>query len=128
MKIKYALINQRNYIEQQKEKHLKEANDLLLQQNKLKEEELKTKDRVDLSLNEYNRLIEENKQLKLEINSLLEFFKKLKIPFEILNSLDMDSVEVCTYDNARAMTQSYRIQFDISTLGRKIYNGYNKTR
>lgn len=66
-----------------------------------------SKDRVDISLNEYKRFL----NLETQIKQYERILKSLGIPFEL--NIDTDSIHVSYCDNPRDFKRKYRIEFDV---------------
>ena len=66
-----------------------------------------SKDRVDISLNEYKRFL----NLETQIKQYEKILKSLGIPFEL--NIDTDSIHVSYCDNPRDFKRKYRIEFDV---------------
>lgn len=66
-----------------------------------------SKDRVDISLNEYKRFL----NLENQIRRYERILKSLGIPFEL--NIDTDSIHVSYCDNPRDFKRKYRIEFDV---------------
>jgi hypothetical protein len=106
--IKY--VNQRQLAEQkdfnQKMIKLKE------QENNLKEQELKSRNRVDISLVEYEQMQQEIKTLK-EINKRYEnIYECLKVS-EFLHRINEDTIEISSYQDYPRNKQNITITFEL---------------
>ena len=66
-----------------------------------------SKNRVDISLNEYKRLL----NLESQIRRYERILKSLGIPFEL--NIDTDSIHISYCDNPRDFKRKYRIEFDV---------------
>lgn len=66
-----------------------------------------SKDRVDISLNEYKRFL----NLENQIRQYERILKSLGIPFEL--NIDTDSIHVSYCDNPRDFKRKYRIEFNV---------------
>ena len=66
-----------------------------------------SKDRVDISLNEYKRFL----NLENQIRRYERILKSLGIPFEL--NIDTDSIHVSYCDNPRDFKRKYRIEFNV---------------
>lgn len=66
-----------------------------------------SKDRVDISLNEYKRFL----NLETQIKQYERLLKSFGIPFEL--NIDIDSIHISYCDNPRDFKRKYRIEFDV---------------
>lgn len=66
-----------------------------------------SKDRVDISLNEYKRFL----NLETQIKQYERMLKSLGIPFEL--NIDTDSIHVSYWDNSLDFKRKYRIEFNV---------------
>ena len=66
-----------------------------------------SKDRVDISLNEYKRFL----NLENQIRQYERILKSLGIPFEL--NIDTNSIHVSYCDNPRDFKRKYRIEFNV---------------
>lgn len=66
-----------------------------------------SKDRVDISLNEYKRFL----NLENQIRRYERILKSLGIPFEL--NIDTDSIHVSYWDNSLDFKRKYRIEFNV---------------
>ena len=80
------------------------------------EEEIKTKDRVDISLNEYERLKRENRDLAWKVSRLETILSSIRIPVEKYEQIEPDSVKVESCSDPIHFKQRVRIEFDISDI------------
>lgn len=81
----------------------------------ISEAEIKSKDRVDISLEEYERLKDEVKQLSERERTLMSVIERLKIPADVLPYILPDSVRIytCFYMDYMNELQRYRIEFSV---------------
>lgn len=81
----------------------------------ISEAEIKSKDRVDITLEEYERLKSENKLLTERVRTLMSVIERLNIPTEILEYILPDSVKIYTCHDIDFMNerQRYRIEFSV---------------
>lgn len=96
-------------------------NDKELEREKLELEreklnwEMKSKDRVDISLNEYTHLQEDYKYYKQRCRNLEELLKKIKIePF--IDKIIKPSLQISTMRDPARLTTRVNIQFDCDGL------------
>lgn len=77
--------------------------------------EIKSKDRVDISLEEYERLKSEVKRLSERERALMSVIERFKIPADVLDYILPDSVKIYTCADMDFMNdlQHYRIEFSI---------------
>lgn len=82
----------------------------------ISEAEIKSKDRVDITLEEYERLKSENKLLTERVRALMSVIERLKIPADILEYILPDSVRIYTCFDMDYMNelQRYRIEFSVA--------------
>ena len=74
--------------------------------------EIKSKDRVDIPLSEY---LEMRKKIDLQDDQLRRMYctiKRLGIPYEVIDSIIPDSIEVCRNYDVRDFTTHFMIKFD----------------
>lgn len=87
-------------------------------QNKImirqKEEELNTKDRVDISLREYNRLVNENKNLITERDYYKKLFAKMGIDEKLIHLINPQTLEIGTFDDPQCLIKMFHIKFGIN--------------
>lgn len=81
----------------------------------ISEAEIKSKDRVDISLEEYERLKDEVKQLSERERVLMSVIERLNIPVDVLDYILPDSVRIYTcFDiDCTNELQRYRIEFSV---------------
>ena len=81
----------------------------------ISEAEIKSKDRVDISLEEYERLKDEVKQLTERERVLMSVIERLNIPADVLTYILLDSVKIYTCSDMDYMNelQRYRIEFSV---------------
>lgn len=75
--------------------------------------EIKSKDRVDISLAEYEQLKTELAHLRSENSRLRIAFLNIGIPAEIINMIIPDSIKVHRCDDYRDFKMHYRVTFDV---------------
>lgn len=79
------------------------------------EKEQKNKDRVDISLDEYEKLKKEANLtsfvLQDRINKLIKLIEKIGIPIDILDSIDVGTIETIYEDVCLIGKRRYRIEF-----------------
>lgn len=79
--------------------------------SEISRDEIKARDRVDISLEEYERMKEEIRFLRAENAKFREIYESMKIPADL--DIIPDSIEVeYSYDH-RWMRTRYRIMFDV---------------
>lgn len=86
-------------------KHLAEA-------NHLKKMELETKDRVDISLNEYNAMKCELAERREQIVKLAEIMTRCKMA-EFVEAMIPQSIVISTMKDPARLTTRVNIQFDV---------------
>jgi len=75
----------------------------------VKEKEIKSKDRVDITLEEYNKLVEENKHLTQENDYLKSLFDRINLLYDKL--IDAKSIKTATAYNPIDFTKTYMITY-----------------
>lgn len=79
------------------------------------EKEQKNKDRVDISLDEYEKLKQEanmtSSVLQDRINKLVKLIEKIGIPIDILDSMNVDTIETFYEDVCVLGKRRYVIKF-----------------
>lgn len=75
--------------------------------------EIKSKDRVDISLVEYEQLRTELTHLRSENRRLKTAFLNIGIPAEIIDMIIPDSIEVQRCEDLRDYKMRYRVMFDV---------------
>lgn len=73
--------------------------------------EIKSKDRVDIPLSEYDRLRRENSNLEWRVNRMEAMLTRMGIPEEVIDNIDLNSVEVMKNIEIRALKTRYHIVF-----------------
>jgi len=101
--ISQELINSRKELA----KHLEDLTEV-------KEKEIKSKDRVDITLEEYNRLVEENKRLTQENDYLKSLFDSINLPYN--KSIDVKNVKTATQYDPIGCTMTYMIRYRCEDL------------
>lgn len=80
---------------------------------KIAKEEIKSKDRVDISLEEYQRMRKRIETLERKNSQRDELIIRLGIPAEVIDRIDTDSIVVYTTTNVRDFTRKYTIDFEV---------------
>lgn len=75
--------------------------------------EIKSKDRVDISLAEYNELQRELSYLRRENRRLKTAFINIGIPAEIIDRVIPDSIKVQRCEDYRDFKMHYQVTFDV---------------
>lgn len=78
----------------------------------ISEAEIKSKDRVDISLSEYNEMKETIRKQESELRSLYCIFRQLGIPKEVVDGIVPDSIHVYTNEDLKDFITHYMIKFD----------------
>jgi hypothetical protein len=73
--------------------------------------EIKSKDRVDITLEEYDTLRNELKRYKDRARRAESLLTRIRIPAEIIEKIDPDTVDLFTTDDPRWCRKGYRITF-----------------
>ena len=79
-------------------------------QEKNSENEIKSKDRVNISLEEYERMKKEIEELKNENYSYENYFKRLNFPYDVKPIVG--TIETRTFKNPDRLTTTYLIKMD----------------
>ena len=95
---------------------IRAVNELANELKKIHEEESKTKDRVDISLSEYERIKRENRDLAWKVSRLEAILSSIRIPVEKYEQIQPDSVKVESCSDPIHFKQRIRIEFDISDI------------
>ena len=77
----------------------------------ISEAEIKSKDRVDISLEEYARMQEEIKTLSRDSKNMAYLLAQIGIPVEVINRIDRNSVHVEHCADIRDFKTHYRVSF-----------------
>ena len=77
----------------------------------ISEAEIKSKDRVNISLEEYTRMQEEIKTLSRDSKNMAYLLAQIGIPPEIINRIDRNSVHVEHCADIRDFKTHYRVSF-----------------
>ena len=83
----------------------------------ISEAEIKSKDRVDISLKEYELLKKENQALQERCMHYEAVFRHIHINPKVLEKIVPESVHKWEMDNIRDFTKRIRIEFDIDAFG-----------
>lgn len=78
----------------------------------ISESEIKSKDRVDITLAEYERLKDNTRKYEERCRRMGALIIRLGIPAEVIDLIDNDSISVTTCDNHTDFKKRYRIEFD----------------
>lgn len=79
----------------------------------ISKEEIKSKDRVDISLEEYQRLHRHIENLERQNDHMGKLIVQLGIPAEIINSIKTDTVSMTYCDDIIDFVRHYRVVFDV---------------
>ena len=81
---------------------------------RLADAEIKSKDRVDISLAEYEQLKSENSRLKYDNSRLKELLDKIKVPLDkpIIN----DEIVSCYMKDPMHFRTRFRIEFEVDDM------------
>lgn len=75
--------------------------------------EIKSKDRVDISLEEYQTMTHKIEVLERKLSQMSKAIIALGIPYEVIEVLDPASIVVEHYDNPATFKRRYHIKFDV---------------
>lgn len=102
---------------------IRENNRLLVDQVKVEQDKLKyekeTKDRVDISLKEYEQLKRDLEKYKATAEHYEEIFDRMKMA-EYVDRIEPSTLQVSTMEDPIRLSTRVHIQFES-----KRYNGYN---
>lgn len=70
-------------------------------------------DRVSITVKEYNEMREQLKSLEKDVKEFRRIFSRLKIPYEILESIDKDKVEMKIHYFPDAIKYRMMVMFEI---------------
>lgn len=79
-------------------------------------EEIKSKDRVDISLEEYMNMRKRIEELESKNSRMSDLIKRIGIPFEELDNIDSNTVNVYYNENPTRFTKRYQIIFDVEAF------------
>jgi hypothetical protein len=77
------------------------------------EAEIKSKDRVDITLEEYERLKSDLSRYQERCRKMSAEIMQLGIPYEIVDKLDTDSIDVTTCQDPVSFKTMFRIMFTV---------------
>ena len=79
--------------------------------------EIKNRNRVDISLEEYEKMKNKADKTSFVLQNKIDYFikiiEKIGIPIEISNDINMDSIETIYSDNTLTDKRKYRIEFTV---------------
>lgn len=76
--------------------------------------EIEARDRVDISLREYERLKEENQFLKHQLSRMRDIYSKIGFPIEeVKDCIDEDTIRVIYDDSGITLNRNYMITFSV---------------
>lgn len=81
--------------------------------NAVLENEKASRDRVDISLAEYERLKAENKRLELEAMQLRVILGRIDFPTDVYENVRTDSISVHYSEDPMRFVRRYRIEFEV---------------
>lgn len=102
------------------EDHSREAAKIL--GNKLEsisQAEIKSKDRVDITLAEYERLKENTRRYEERCRKMGAMIMKLGIPYKVVELIENDSIEVVASEDPMRFKTHYTIRFTADHYGMK---------
>lgn len=74
--------------------------------------EIKSKNRVDITLEEYERLKKDLDMFSTQCKRMESMLERLGIPYYVFDKIAMDSISVSTCDNHMNFMKRFYIQFD----------------
>lgn len=78
----------------------------------ISEAEIKSKDRVDITLEEYERLKSDLDMFRTQSMRLEAMFDRIGIPYHVFDKIVPESISVSTCDNHMNFMKRFYIQFD----------------
>jgi phage tail tape-measure protein len=84
--------------------------DSIIEANK---NDVKARDRVDITLEEYERLKEENRLLHEEVTRLRKILTDIRIPVNIWERIKLDTIKTSVCHDIREFVDRFRIEFDV---------------
>lgn len=78
----------------------------------ISEAEIKSKDRVDITLEEYERLKNDLDMFATRCRSMESTLEKLGIPYYVFDKIDPESISVSTCDDHMTFKKHFYIRFD----------------
>ena len=88
--------------------------------NDISQKELKARDRVDISLEEYEQLKNEVTSLRYENASLKSIFTRIGIPIKVINYILPNTVAVRKSEDLKDFVTHYYIAFDTNDIWREM--------
>jgi hypothetical protein len=82
----------------------------------ISKEAIKSKDRVDITLEEYLQMREKIEKLEAENSRMSILINRIGIPFEELDKIDPNTVNVYYNENPTRFTKRYQIVFDVEAF------------
>ena len=76
-------------------------------------DEIKARDRVDITLEEYERLKEENKLLQMKVKDLYMILDSFRFPVNLYKRVKVDTIKTSVCHNVRDFIDTFRIEFDV---------------
>lgn len=80
----------------------------------ISEAEIKSKDRVNITLEEYKRLKDDAYRYEERCRKMGAMIMRLGIPYEIVDKLDTDSIDVTTCQDPVNFKTMFQIRFTVS--------------
>ena len=82
--------------------------------------DIKARDRVDISLEEYENLKKQNAELAWELTHYEQVLDQIRIPEHIRNTIHTDSIEVSYCRDPMRFQTRVRIEFDVDDTFREL--------
>lgn len=79
-------------------------------------DDIKARDRVDITLEEYERLKEEITLLRRENAGLREILSSFRFPVNLWQRVKQDTIETSVCHNIRDFVDRFRIEFDVDVV------------
>ena len=83
---------------------------------KIAKEEIRSKDRVDISLKEYEQMRKRIETLERKNSQRDKLIIQLGIPAEVIDHIHIGSIRVQQCDDLRDFTRRYHVHFDVDML------------
>ena len=95
------------------EKSSKTLADSIIEANK---NDVKARDRVDITLEEYERLKNENRLLNEEVTRLRMILSDIRIPVNIWKRIKLDTIKTSVCHEIREFVDRFCIEFDVDVV------------
>lgn len=79
-------------------------------------DDVKARDRVDITLEEYERLKNENRLLNEEVTRLRKILSDIRIPVNIWERIKLDTIKTSVCHNVKDFIDTFRIEFEVDVV------------